>query len=235
VIGNSLDFEAQSAVWAEFSEAGRKQVRRELFGEDGVPVVAWVGRLVANKELSLLLEAVALLSGRGQRVNVVMVGDGPERASLASLAERLGVRVHFEGACYDERRIGALVSSANATVSPGPIGLTTLHSLAFGTPVVSHGDPEGQMPEHEAIVPGKTGSLFERGSAESLAEQLEFWCGPQASRDETGRTCRELVRRLWSPGYQVEALVRAVEGLPADEVSLAWMRSAGPGIRPVSA
>jgi len=225
VIGNSLDFEAQSEVWRSLPSDNRECVRRELFGEVDVPVVAWVGRLVAVKELPLLLDAVSILAARGLRANVVMVGDGPERAALAALAERLGVRIRFEGACYDESRIGAIVSAANATASPGPVGLTALHSLAFGTPVVSHSDPERQMPEHEAIIPGRTGSLFERGSAESLADALEPWLRRPLPSDETREACRAPVRRLWSPGYQVEALVRAVEGRPADEVSLAWDRA----------
>jgi glycosyltransferase involved in cell wall biosynthesis len=224
VIGNSLDFEGQTRAYAGLSAARAGEVRTALFGEADTPVVAWTGRLAKIKRLEMIFEALAILATRGVRANVVMIGDGPERARLERLASEHGIRTHFEGACYDEARISELLYAANATVSPGHLGLTALHSMAFGTPVVTHGDPERQAPEFEAIVPGKTGSLFEFGSVTGLADALEPWLRSDRVSDETRGACRRMVERFWSPEFQVRAILRAVRGLEADD--LWFMREA---------
>lgn len=50
-----------------------------------VPTILFVGRLIQRKRAQLLLQAVKLLKTEGIVVNVVLVGDGPERGSLENL------------------------------------------------------------------------------------------------------------------------------------------------------
>jgi glycosyltransferase involved in cell wall biosynthesis len=61
--------------------------------------VVFVGRLIADKKVDHLLKAVALLVGDRPRLRCTIVGDGPERAALESLADGLGItgNVHFTG------------------------------------------------------------------------------------------------------------------------------------------
>jgi len=127
VIWNSLDTEAQARVREAHTPERTRRIRTELFGESDTPVIICTSRLISMRRLDLLLEAVARLRDGGTAANVVLVGDGPERAALQVQAKRLGVRVHFEGACYDEARLGALIMSSNVTVSPGKTGLTAVH------------------------------------------------------------------------------------------------------------
>ena len=42
-------------------------------------------------------------------------------------------------------------------VSPGNVGLTAIHSLSYGTPVLTHNNFNNQMPEVESIQPGFNG------------------------------------------------------------------------------
>jgi glycosyltransferase involved in cell wall biosynthesis len=170
----------------------------------------------------MLLDAVAKLRERGRPVNVAIIGDGPERAALQAHAERLGLKVAFLGACYDEARIGEVLLASNACVAPGQVGLTAMHALAFGVPVVSHGDPSKQMPEFESIVPGSTGSLFQEGNLESLATAIEPWIRTSVIEPATRDACRTMIDRFWNPAFQTEVILRAVDGEPADD--LFWLR-----------
>jgi glycosyltransferase involved in cell wall biosynthesis len=61
------------------------------------PTVLAVGRLVPIKGHDRLLRASALAAARGCRADVVILGDGPERARLAQLAEHLGVSLRLPG------------------------------------------------------------------------------------------------------------------------------------------
>ena len=218
VIGNSLDFDEQRMAF-DCIPAGRPaEVRRELFGDDRTPVIACPTRLTRVRRLDMLLDAVADLKAAGFPANILLIGDGPERSVLESQAAQLGINVCFVGACYDERRIGELLAAANVTVAPGKVGLSAMHSMAFGVPVVSHGDPERQMPEYEAIIPGKTGGLFTEGDVGSLAAAIQPWIAEQWVDPATSQACVHVIERFWSPHFQVAAIMQAIDGKPADDL-----------------
>lgn len=64
-----------------------------------VPLVLMVSRLVPVKRVELAVRAVAELARDGRKVNLVVLGDGPERASLEALALRIAPgQVRWEGA-----------------------------------------------------------------------------------------------------------------------------------------
>jgi glycosyltransferase involved in cell wall biosynthesis len=222
VIGNSLDFDAQQAALNAMSPDRPAQVRRDLFGDDVTPVVSCTTRLVAHRRLDMLLRAAGRLRQLGEPVNIVLVGDGPERGRLIQLAAELGVRVAFEGACYDESRISEILAASNVVVAPGMVGLSAMHALAYGVPVVSQDNPETQMPEFEAIVPGVTGSLFKEGDLDALVDAIRPWIQTHWVDPEVRDTCRNLIRRFWSPEFQFQAITRAVDGHEADDVF--WFR-----------
>jgi glycosyltransferase involved in cell wall biosynthesis len=218
VIYNSLDFEEQSRIANSISDERLVSVRRELFGDASVPVIACSSRLIAMRRLDLLIEALAELAVRGRTANLLLIGDGPERTSLERLARDRGVRTHFEGACYDERRLAELIMASSVIASPGRVGLTVIHALTYGIPVVSHGDVRDQAPEWEAIIPGVTGGYFEAGNVPSLADALEPWIGSGARDSATVERCRGVVARFWNASYQRRAIERAVLGHPADDL-----------------
>ena len=77
----------------------RQQLRLDLKITADAPVVIYVGRLAPEKELRSLLEAFALVSRKWVTAQLVLVGDGPDRAMLESETQRLGLEaaVRFTG------------------------------------------------------------------------------------------------------------------------------------------
>jgi len=209
VIYNSLDFELQRGLLNAISDADRCNTRLRLFGSTD-PVVIASARLTKTKRFDLLIGALGIVN-RTRRVNLLLVGDGPEREALAALAQREHVNAVFEGACYDEHRLAQLFSIANATVSPGNVGLTCMHSLAYGVPVITHDDPEEQMPEWEAITASATGTLFAKGSMESLAAAIEQWTRTSLVAPHTRRRCIESIRNKYHPAVQRRLIDSAVQ------------------------
>ena len=55
--------------------------------------------------------------------------------------------------CYNEEANAELLYNASVCVCPAEVGLTAIHSLLFGTPVVSNDNFDEQMPEFESIIP----------------------------------------------------------------------------------
>ena len=204
VIYNCLDYPAQRAARQRLGMAERQALRRDLFGSDDVPVVACPTRLVPQRRLDLLLEAVARLRATHQRrVQVLLVGDGPERAALEALAARLQVEVHFAGACYDEEHMAGYLTAATCTVAPGMVGLSAMHSLAFGVPVLTHGDPDRRMPESEAVVPGLTGDHFRTDDVDDLALVIERWTRTSFPAADVSTACIRAIERFYNPGTQL--------------------------------
>lgn len=204
VIHNSLDYEKQ----LELRQSGlASDVYREHF-RNADPTLVFIGRLTAVKQLDLLIGALALLVERRQPCNLVLIGDGTERKSLEARTAASGLqdRVWFYGACYDEKTNAALIYNADLCVSPGNVGLTAMHAMVYGTPVVSHDDFAWQMPEFEAIRPGRTGDFYRHGDVAALADTIQQWFETHADRESVRQACCAEIDAYWTPDFQLNVL-----------------------------
>jgi len=227
VIYNSLDVDEQRAARSRVDRDQLRALRAKLFTRPEIPVAVCTGRLHAFRRVDLLLRATARLKQAGHPVNVLLVGDGPDRPRLESLARELDLDVCFYGACYDESVLCALLMASNVLVSPGMIGLAAMHAMGYGTPAISHDDPYGQTPEFEAILPGRTGDFFRRDDEEDLARAIRTWTRTEFPSEETRLACDEVIDRFWNPRFQRVAIERAIDGRPADDLSWQHERLAG--------
>jgi glycosyltransferase involved in cell wall biosynthesis len=121
-----------------------------------------VSALVPYKRIDLAIEA-ARRTGAALRV----IGDGPERARLETMA---GANVEFLGWLSDEQ-IRDEYRRARAVLLPGEedFGIVPLEAQACGRPVVAFGRG-GAL---ETVMEGETGVFFDRPDAESLAAAME--------------------------------------------------------------
>jgi glycosyltransferase involved in cell wall biosynthesis len=221
VIYNSLDYTAQIRARNKVTEEQISHLRSELFAQPDCPMLICTSRLTKVRRLDLLLNAMKILQEEGLATNLLLVGDGPEKEALQRLSSELGVSVHFFGECYDEDKIAELTMAAAITVAPGKVGLTAMHSLAYGTPVITHDDFEDQMPEWEAIIPGKSGGFFRRDDVADLARAIENWLRLGLPNQEVRQNCFALIDRFYNPIFQRIAIDRAVDGKIADD--LFWL------------
>lgn len=204
VIYNSLDYDKQVELR---SRAGDSSFIRNYFGNND-PVLTFVGRLTTVKRIDMIIQILNRTD-----TNLILIGDGPARSELEALAAKCGVtdRVWFYGECYDQSMIATMLHHSAAVVSPGNVGLTAIHALSAGTPVVTHSDPTAQMPEFEAITPGVTGSLFERGNLSDMLRAIEPWLRVTPDqREATREACYHTIDTRYNPHLQIETLRRMV-------------------------
>lgn len=216
-IYNSLDYE-QSVVLTSALDAGllSNGNPRAFFEKPELPLIICTARLTDTCRFDLLIHAAADLCKGGSPVNLLLVGEGPARTSLRALANKLAVNIYFYGACYEEHVVGELIHSADLTVSPGKIGLTVVHSLSYGTPAITHGSLDEQMPEVEAIIPGVTGAFFRRDDARDLADVMRDWLCAGRDRQQTRAACYSVIAENWNPIRQrhcIEEALRATVGI----------------------
>ncbi|EPE60397.1 glycosyl transferases group 1 family protein [Exiguobacterium sp. S17] len=207
IVYNSLDLAAADNIIKRIENGTlHNKHPNMLFSDKNRPLLICSARLTQLCRFDILLEAAALMSTRGRKVNILLIGDGPQRQFLQEMAEKLGLDVYFYGSCYDEAVIGQIIYWSDLTVSPGKIGLTAIHSLMYGTPVITHGDMEWQMPEAEAINPGCSGDFFVRNDAESLADAISGWLDANPERDKIRSCCRSIIAEKWNPSVQVKII-----------------------------
>jgi glycosyltransferase involved in cell wall biosynthesis len=168
--------------------------------------VVFVGRLEHQKNLPCLLEAVAMLGGRGVPSRVRLAGDGRQRRELARLASRLGVAVEFLG-ILPHPQLPALLNGADAFVMPSfseghPKAL--IEAMSCGLPCVAS-DCAGNR---SLITHEVNGLLFDPRRPADLADQLG-----RIFRD------RELVKCLGHNARRSVAEQLAVDRVLRDETA----------------
>jgi glycosyltransferase involved in cell wall biosynthesis len=220
VVYNSLDYARQRAVRESTDAATVTSLRSRLFENADLPTLVCIGRLDPRKHLDQLIELVSKLESRDLSINVLIIGDGEDRAHLEALSaeKQTQSRVCIYGACYDEEEIGPLLMSSTLCVCPGHVGLTAIHAMAYGVPVISHGDLDDQAPEVEAILPGETGDLYQQGSGEDMTDRIESWLRTHPNRDDVAHACIRMIEDRYNPDRQSIVIDGAVRGIPADRL-----------------
>jgi glycosyltransferase involved in cell wall biosynthesis len=134
--------------------------------------LVFVGRLVSDKGVDLLIDSLALLHQSGKPVRLTIVGDGPERQTLEQQTKKLGLSssIIFVGNKTGSQLADILNAHGILIVPsrwPEPFGIVALEAIACGCVVV--GSEEGGLPE--AI--GPCGLTFPNGDAGALAAVLQ--------------------------------------------------------------
>lgn len=212
VVYNSLDVDEQRRVADSLTPAMCEAFRTSLGMTEGDRLAVFTGRLQSRKQLEMLVAAAARLSRDGKRMHVAFIGDGSARRDLATQAQELGVgdQVHFLGARYKESFVGLVMSASDICVIPSAAGLTVMHALAYGTPVLLNDRPETNLPEMEAVTDGVTGFFFKYGNVENLAERLHHILFPESPKPRMSEACLEIIRTRYNPHTEAEAFAAAI-------------------------
>lgn len=157
-------------VSADLVRMAREPVDHPWF-TNGVPLLVAVGRLQRQKDFPTLLHAFAKVVAQ-RPARLLVLGEGPERAHLEALVQRLGLeeRVQLHGATGNPY---AYMARATAFVlSSKWEGLPTvlIEALSLGVPVIATDCPSGPR---EILASGKYGELVPVGDVEALARAMD--------------------------------------------------------------
>lgn len=113
----------------------------EKFADDFEKTILFVGRIEARKGLTYLLDAVKILQQKGQKVRLVVVGDGHDREETEKYVKKHRIKqIVFEGFVPDEI-LPRYYASCDVFCSPAThnesFGIVLLEALATKKPVVA--------------------------------------------------------------------------------------------------
>jgi phosphatidyl-myo-inositol dimannoside synthase len=203
--------------------AGGAEIRQRLGIGRGRPVVVCVSRMVPRKGQDTLLRAWPLVREQvGGDPLLLLVGDGPYRAELGRMADRLrldGSSVIFAGpvparelpAYYDAGNVFAMpCRTRRGGLDVEGLGIVYLEASATGLPVI--GGDSGGAPD--AIVDGETGYVVPGRSEEALAGRLIELLGDRAGAAAMGRKGEAWVDREWRWELVADRLSQILDGSP---------------------
>jgi alpha-1,6-mannosyltransferase len=122
---------------ARFAPWHRDAALRAELARGAEAMLVHCGRLSPEKHVERSVDTVAELHESGQRVRLVIAGDGPCRVALQRRAA--GLPVTFLGFVPGRGDVATLLATSDVSLAPGPhetFGLAALEALASGTPVV---------------------------------------------------------------------------------------------------
>jgi glycosyltransferase involved in cell wall biosynthesis len=186
-----------------FSPLRRSQALRQAWGAAENAIVAmYVGRMAAEKNLSLAVKAFLAMRERNPHVQMVMVGDGPARASLANR----NPDVVFAGT-RSGHDLAAHYASADVFLFPSlteTFGNVTLEAMASGLAVVAY----DYAAARQCVVHEESGLLAPFGDSPAFLGMAADMIG-----DSTRMARLRLRARAVAQGIDWESVVDKFEGV----------------------
>jgi glycogen(starch) synthase len=178
--------------------------------------VAYVGRLVAEKGLPLLLEAARRLRDERTAFHLTFIGDGPERAQLEESTDRFDLRdcVAFTGDLRGAD-LNEAVGKIDVVVMPSvweeTAGLSAIEQMMRGRLVIAA--DIGGLGE----VVGNAGLKFTPFASGALASRLQQAAGNRGEAARLGRAARQRAENVFAVGRMVDEHFRLYHRLAAPE------------------
>jgi colanic acid/amylovoran biosynthesis glycosyltransferase len=168
---------------------------------DRSPTILGVGRLVEKKGFGDLVEACAVLAGRGRSFHCDIVGTGPLEHELRMLIDRAGLREHVAlVGPRPQHEVIARMRAASVFAAPCTVGedgnrdglpTVLLEAMALGTVCVA--TPVTGIPE--AVADGVTGLIVPERDPVALADAIERLLDDHGLRVRLSEAARRLIER----------------------------------------
>ena len=211
VIFNSLDYATQSRLRDALGYADREKTRISLGIDPDALVLISIGRLMSKLKIDQAIQGVRQLNDMGKKTYLLVIGDGPEKQRLTGLTETLKLAKHvvFYGACHNEQELSTLYNAADISVVMGKVGLSAMHSLAYGIPLITNNTLSQHYPEIEAVIDGKTGWYFNEDDIADLIDKLNH-IEPLEYRGKYYRNCTAIIETSYTPEMQAHLIQAAI-------------------------
>ena len=198
-----------------FDSSHTSSAAKTSLGLEGKTVVLYTGRLSTQKSLPTLIRAAEIVSRSCSAVHLVLVGDGPERSSLETLACELKIldRVTFAGLQSDVR---AYLSAADIFALPSlseGISNALLEAMSSGLACVAS-SVGGTV---EVLDHGSCGLLLPQNDLDLWASALHELASDEKKRLQLGRAAQARIRDVYDFEVVGNKYISLYEGLIAKQ------------------
>lgn len=189
--------------------------RLEIGIDPGAFVVGWTGRMADQKNVELLIDAVAL--AREHVGTLLLVGDGPLRPKLTEHVARLGLtdRVRFLGM---QEHVDRFLQVSDAFVLPSRVeafGISVIEAMAVGLPCIVLDHVPGRLYSGaaDAVQNEETGFVLADENPAVMAERLKQLAHDGPLRQLMGTRARRRAIERYALGRDALQLEHILDGL----------------------
>lgn len=201
----ALGFPREKIFVAHNSVSPKPKSKVERRMSNGQPVILFVGRLQERKRVDSLLRACAEMESKPR---LILVGDGPERATLETLAKEIYPNAEFIGAKHGIE-LRTYFEQADLFVLPGTGGLAVQEAMSYGLPViVAKGDGT-----QDDLVKENNGWQIPPDDYVTLVSTMKNALSDTARLREMGKESFRIVAEEINIQKMVEAFVTALNSI----------------------
>lgn len=211
--GNTLDLKAIEDARNHWLENGRLERFKTKNNIHGKRVLLFSSVLRSKTQLDVLIRALPMIEKKYPDICCVVVGEGELLFPCQKLASELKVaeKIRWLGRIHEQSLLAPWFLSAQAFVYPGAVGLSIVHAMAYGLPVIVNKNIQGHGPEYVLFEDRENGLGFEEEGIESLAGQVNSLLAiPLEKRQTMGRHGRERVFKEYTMTRMIERFSEAI-------------------------
>jgi glycosyltransferase involved in cell wall biosynthesis len=187
---------------------------RERYGvPEGAPVILFLGKLVEQKGLLDLLDAMPGVLAQVPDAHLLVLGEGPDQARGERVVRGSGIdgSVTFAGRMCCDDLVSAYGAAQVVTLPSHSEGmpLVILEAAATGRPVVA--TSVSGIPEF--VEDGRTGSLVPPSDADTLSEALVKYLNDDALSRMAGARALAKAKKEFDLQVQVSRTIKAYQGV----------------------
>lgn len=206
VIYNSLDYSTQKRYREQLTYDDRIKTRNKLKLQTDSIVLIAIGRLMTKLKIDQIIK---IMNVSEKNIELIIVGDGPEKNNLQNLVKNLNLekKVLFYGGCHEEEEISKLYNASDYSVVMGKVGLSAMHSLAYGIPMITNNNMTTHFPEIEAIIDNFSGLYFEENNYKDFINKIN----KREYHDSYYSNCIEIIEKFYVPEKQKYFIENAIK------------------------
>jgi len=210
---NTVDSPGLRAVLHEVDQCGGRVAMREMLDVRQDPQLVVLGRLIPEKRVGAAIEAALAAIGMNGLVHVI--GDGPDRGAIAAWqGGSARDRIRWWGPVTDDLQLMRILVAANALISAGTLGLSAVHAMFAGLPVIAcRNKTTGPWHGPEVEYLDEAGGVWwcSSSTAAALGILAQELLTQRTALENAGRVNRTYAERALTLDVQVSGIVRAIE------------------------
>ncbi len=179
----------------------------------GMTVLLSCARLDKKNRFDMVLNALQSLKDEQSNLRWVVIGDGLEAQALLAEAKKLHVdeMVIWLGSLYEETELAPWFLSAAIFLHPSSMGLSLLHAMGYGLPVITHDNPKTQGPEFAALKPNVNGLTYREGCQDDFTEKISLLLKDKLCRKSLGMGAIKVATECYNTDIMLHRFMQIIE------------------------
>lgn len=172
-------------------------------------------RLIEKNKFHQAVEAFARIKKINDKFFWIIIGEGQEKKRIKKLVQqfKLNKYVSFKGEIYNEQKLSKYFMASDCLIHPASIGLSIIHSFAYGLPVITHSNKKYHNPEIAAFKNNHTGLSFKMNDVNGLKKCIQKFLINKKLKFFFKKNCYDTVKNKYNANNMASNFFKLIKKL----------------------